>query len=138
MRRSRVDFRFSSVYDLSPETAGGTFDVVYCGSLLLHLFNPLQALVNIRKVTWGMAIVETASNPEWEAVLPGDPFAAFGFPGHEERPGQHVTYWILGPQTLCKMLRYAGFSQVESRGVLKMEQAPPPGFLWVTAAVAHV
>ena len=38
-----------SVYDLSPETVG-EFDVVVCGSLLLHLRDPLRALNAIRSV----------------------------------------------------------------------------------------
>jgi tRNA (mo5U34)-methyltransferase len=38
-----------SVYDLSPERIG-TFDVVVCGSLLLHLREPLRALEAIRSV----------------------------------------------------------------------------------------
>jgi tRNA (mo5U34)-methyltransferase len=38
-----------SVYDLSPE-ADGTFDVVYLGSLLLHLRDPLRALAAVRSV----------------------------------------------------------------------------------------
>lgn len=38
-----------SAYDLSPETVG-EFDVVVCGSLLLHLRDPLRALVAIRSV----------------------------------------------------------------------------------------
>jgi 2-polyprenyl-3-methyl-5-hydroxy-6-metoxy-1,4-benzoquinol methylase len=38
-----------SVYDLSPERVG-EFDVVVCGSLLLHLRDPLRALDAIRSV----------------------------------------------------------------------------------------
>ncbi len=41
-----------SVYDLSPETVG-EFDVVVCGSLLLHLRDPLLALAAIRSVCRG-------------------------------------------------------------------------------------
>jgi tRNA (mo5U34)-methyltransferase len=41
-----------SVYDLSPETVG-EFDVVVCGSLLLHLRDPLRALAAIRSVCRG-------------------------------------------------------------------------------------
>ena len=39
----------ASAYDLSPEFVG-TFDVVVCGSLLLHLREPLRALESIRSV----------------------------------------------------------------------------------------
>ncbi|MBN1529624.1 MAG: methyltransferase domain-containing protein [Thermoleophilaceae bacterium] len=49
---SRVERRFSSVYELSPE-AVGEFDVVTCGSLLLHLRDPLRALAAIRSVCRG-------------------------------------------------------------------------------------
>jgi tRNA (mo5U34)-methyltransferase len=41
-----------SVYDLSPERLG-TFDVVVCGSLMLHLRDPLRALEAIRSVCAG-------------------------------------------------------------------------------------
>lgn len=41
-----------SVYDLSPETVG-EFDTVVCGSLLLHLRDPLRALAAIRSVCRG-------------------------------------------------------------------------------------
>lgn len=40
--RSHVEYRICSVYDLSPE-APGLFDIVFCGSLLVHLQNPLSA-----------------------------------------------------------------------------------------------
>lgn len=46
---SRVEKLDMSVYDLSPERVG-TFDVVVCGSLLLHLRDPLRALEGIRAV----------------------------------------------------------------------------------------
>ena len=42
-----------SVYDLSPQTVG-EFDVVVCGSLLLHLRDPLRALEAIRSVCRGL------------------------------------------------------------------------------------
>mgnify|MGYP001181038478 CR=1 FL=1 len=58
---SRVEKRIINVYDLSPETVG-MFDVVICGSLLLHLRDPVRALEAIRSVcrSWFMSI-ETVS-----------------------------------------------------------------------------
>jgi tRNA (mo5U34)-methyltransferase len=52
LRGSAVQFRALSVYDLASETIG-TFDVVVCGSLLLHLRDPLRALAAIRSVCRG-------------------------------------------------------------------------------------
>jgi len=49
---SSVERTISSVYDLDPERLG-QFDVVVCGSLMLHLRDPLRALVAIRSVCRG-------------------------------------------------------------------------------------
>jgi tRNA (mo5U34)-methyltransferase len=49
---SSVRYERVSVYDLSPDVLG-TFDVVVCGSLLLHLRDPLRALEAIRSVCGG-------------------------------------------------------------------------------------
>src|SRR2546421_5818474 len=49
---SSVTFERVSVYELDPD-ALGTFDVVVCGSLLLHLRDPLRALAAIRGVCTG-------------------------------------------------------------------------------------
>lgn len=49
---SSVQKREINVYDLSPETVG-TFDVIVCGSLLLHLRDPQRALEAIRSVCAG-------------------------------------------------------------------------------------
>lgn len=50
--QSRVERRFLSVYDLDPASVG-MFDVVVCGSLLLHLRDPFAALEAIRSVCAG-------------------------------------------------------------------------------------
>jgi len=49
---SRVERIDLSIYDLSPDRVG-TFDVVVCGNLLLHLRNPFGALEAVRSVTTG-------------------------------------------------------------------------------------
>jgi tRNA (mo5U34)-methyltransferase len=55
--RSKAEKRISSVYELRPDTVG-TFDVVVCGSLLLHLRDPVRALEAIRSVCdeWFMSV----------------------------------------------------------------------------------
>jgi tRNA (mo5U34)-methyltransferase len=49
---SKVELRQVNVYDLKPDLMG-TFDVVVCGSLMLHLRDPLRALEAIRSVCSG-------------------------------------------------------------------------------------
>jgi len=50
---SSVRRQFVNVYDLSPETVG-TFDIVVCGALLLHLRDPFRALAAVASVCRGM------------------------------------------------------------------------------------
>ncbi len=50
---SRVERVDMTVYDISPQQLG-TFDVVVCGSLMLHLRDPLRALEAIRSVCDGV------------------------------------------------------------------------------------
>ena len=50
---SQVKRHEGSVYHLSREALGGGFDVVVCGSLLLHLRDPVRALEAIRSVCDG-------------------------------------------------------------------------------------
>ena len=49
---SKVQRHEVSIYDLDPADLG-TFDVVTCGSLLLHLRDPERALESVRSVTRG-------------------------------------------------------------------------------------
>lgn len=50
---SDVDWRPVNIYDLSPDSVG-TFDVVTCGSLMLHLRDPIRALEAVRSVCDGV------------------------------------------------------------------------------------
>lgn len=72
--RSGVRKREISAYDLGPEQLG-TFDVVVCGSLLLHLRDPVRALEAIRSVCdgWFMSI-EAISLP-LSVLFPRRPMA---------------------------------------------------------------
>jgi tRNA (mo5U34)-methyltransferase len=108
---SKVEHRTCNVYDLSPETVG-TFDVVFCGSLLLHLMNPLKALVNIRSVVKEVAIIESLAEPGLDAI-PDVPLLRFGHSDSETVPGEGGIYWRFGRRALEEMLIYAGFARVE-------------------------
>jgi tRNA (mo5U34)-methyltransferase len=119
------------VYDLGPETTG-SFDLVFCGSLLLHLKSPLLALERIRSVTRGIAIIETAISPELERQLPEAPAVWFGAFAESET-GSENTHWLMTTTALERMLEYAGFIRTERRGVFDLA----PGGPTVTVVVAH-
>lgn len=113
---SAVRFIERSIYHLCPEQ-DGVFDLVFCGSLLIHLLNPLAALVALRSVTAGRAIVETTHDGELEQLAPWMPAMRFGnleaerVAGHP--PGSWCHYWQMNRRGLEDLMRYAGFSQVE-------------------------
>ena len=123
LRRSRVEYMICSVYELSPETVG-VFDVVFCGSLLLHLQNPIKALVNIRSVTKEFAIVETLVERELEERFPNKPWLSFGYRHRETELGEGCIYWEFSTRALEEMLTYTGFAYTQREPVFTI---PPTG-----------
>jgi tRNA (mo5U34)-methyltransferase len=67
---SSVDRQFVNVYDLHPELVG-TFDVVVCGSLLLHLRDPFRALAAIRSVCTGVFLSLETIDVSLSVLHPG-------------------------------------------------------------------
>ncbi len=108
MRRSAVEYRNATIYELSPERLG-VFDVVVCGSLLLHLQNPLAALAALRSVTGEMLIAEACLDDRLESAMPELPLLHFGSRGAEEEPGEACTYWRMNTAALVELMEYAGF-----------------------------
>ena len=111
-RRSRVQRHFCNVYDLTPERVG-TYDLVFCASVLLHLTDPLRALFAIRKVCRDQAIIctgiDTAVHVQAEAR------ALFvGSAG-----GQ--AFWL--PTTACleRMVLAAGFARIENVSTFRLK-----------------
>jgi tRNA (mo5U34)-methyltransferase len=123
MRGSRVERKICSVYDLSPETVG-IFDVVFCGDVLLHLFSPFQALLNIRSVTGEVAIIQTSLDEGIESLHPDFPLIRFGAREFENVTGEQCTYWMFSTKALREMMEYAGFSATEPQEKFKIPGGP--------------
>lgn len=99
---SQVREKYINVYDISAETLG-TYDLVFCGSLLIHLTDPIKALWNIRDVTREKAIVATVlAEQEKER-----PFA--WMIGHERGDA----WWVPTRACLELMAVSAGFVGIE-------------------------
>jgi tRNA (mo5U34)-methyltransferase len=94
----------------------GQFDVViYCG-VLYHMPEPFTALRRLRRVTAGVAVVETEG-----IVVPGhesDPLLRF-FPG-DELGGDYGNWFATSEAALHGLLRAAGFTE------LTTVVGPPP------------
>jgi len=91
-----------SVYDLGPDL--GTFDLVFCGDLLLHIKDPITAVERIRSVCGGTAVIVT-------------PIKRFRF--HERRALAELDgidsfqWWMTNMTGLVRLVRAAGFARVE-------------------------
>ena len=100
--QSRVQRKMCNVYDLSPETAGGKFDLVFCGHLLTDVQNPLRALERVRSVVGGSAILLDCFNP----FVPRLHMLY-------KATAQDRTWWAFSFAAMERMIMDAGFSKVE-------------------------
>lgn len=118
------------IYDLDPTF--GQFDLVICGSLLLHLPDPLGAIRHLRAVCRGRTIVST-SCPEQETDLP-----ICEFTGELQEGGAYWAYWNIGAAALRRMLLAADFDHVEHQDHFTLTPVPDHPHTWsVYHAVAH-
>jgi tRNA (mo5U34)-methyltransferase len=102
VKQSRVTRLFVNIYDFDP-AVHGTYDIVFCSSVLLHLTDPLRALYRIFSATKEMALISTPIDDE----ASGEPRAIFRgtATGH--------TFWLPNRTCLMQMARAAGFREVE-------------------------
>lgn len=91
-----------SAYDLSPDTVG-EFDVVVCGSLLLHLRDPIRALTAIRSVCRGSLLCTNQIELGLTLRERGTPVARLR--GTEDE----CQWWVPNPAGHSHMIRSAGF-----------------------------
>jgi tRNA (mo5U34)-methyltransferase len=100
--KSGVEPAHISAYDLSPEKVG-EFDVVVCGSLLLHLRDPLRALAAIRSVCKESFLCTNQIDVGLTVVGRRAPLARFH--GTEDT----CQWWVPNPRGHRHMLAAAGF-----------------------------
>ena len=95
----------SSIYEATPEALGGTFDLVFSGSVLIHLRDPMLALERMAALCSGELVIaeEYSRRAEW---LPFPNFAEF----RGESPW--MTWWIPSTRAWQSMVRCAGFEDV--------------------------
>jgi tRNA (mo5U34)-methyltransferase len=99
---SRVEHREVSVYDLDPEVHG-QFDVVYLGSLLMHLRDPVRALERVRSVCRGRLLLVDNVDLFTSLLFPRSPLARLDGRG---RPW----WWKANVAGLRRMVEAAGFT----------------------------
>jgi tRNA (mo5U34)-methyltransferase len=114
-----------SVYDLRPDELG-TFDVVFCGSVVMHLRDQLLALERIASVCRGTFV----SAEEYDPLVGLLPFPAARYLA-DRTPA--VVFWLPSARLWRRMLWTAGFDHVERVGKFKL----PSTEGWSVRHVVH-
>jgi tRNA (mo5U34)-methyltransferase len=96
-----------TVYDLGPERLG-TFDVVVCGSLLLHLRDPLRALEAIRSVCSGEFMSSEEIDLRLSVRHPRRAVARL------DGTGEQMQWWVPNVAAHKRMVFAAGFEILRS------------------------
>jgi tRNA (mo5U34)-methyltransferase len=104
---SRVERRISSVYEATPERLG-TFDLVFCGSVLIHLRDQVLALERIAALCDDLFI----SAEPYDRLLSLMPFPAARYRALRDKS---VVFWEPNLRAWRQMLKTAGFRRVEQR-----------------------
>ncbi|WP_354702344.1 Ubiquinone biosynthesis O-methyltransferase, mitochondrial [Paraconexibacter sp. AEG42_29] len=113
---SKVERVICSVYDMTPEKLGGQFDLVFCGSVLIHLRDQLLALERIAELTKpGGTFISAEEYDPWLSRLP---VALSRY--HADRDAA-VVFWMPSVRTWKAMLWTAGFDTVVEKERFKMQ-----------------
>jgi tRNA (mo5U34)-methyltransferase len=118
MLRSDVKRQIINIYDITPQTLG-SFDLVFCGSVLLHLTDPIKALWRIQSVTREVAIIATGIHP----LSNSEPLSLFV--GHHRGD----VWWLPNRAALEAMVKSAGFKGWEWFSEFRLDpRNGQPGF----------
>jgi tRNA (mo5U34)-methyltransferase len=116
----RIRYVQKNLFDLDDQF--GQFDLVFCGSLLLHIWDQFGALQRLRRVCGGVAIVATG-------VMSPDR-GCHHFPAAElvcqsaiGGDGLYWTTWMPNGQALTRMMLAAGFARAEYKGDFRLRSA---------------
>jgi tRNA (mo5U34)-methyltransferase len=101
-----------SIYEISPATLG-TFDLVFCSSVLMHLMNPILALAYMRAVTRKLAIVCTAVDPTLESSQ-----SLARYANSDDR----TLWWIPNANCLQSILHSVGFAKVHQEATFSLRR----------------
>lgn len=117
-RLSGADVRFicRDLYDLDPSF--GTFDLVVCGSLLMHLSDPIGATRALRAVCEYRLILSTA------CTCTTNPMPLFELVGARAAEG-YWSFWAANAAGVVRLCKVAGFASVNHVAHFTLEWEPP-------------
>jgi tRNA (mo5U34)-methyltransferase len=110
--QSSVERVTCSIYEADPAELG-TFDLVFCGSVLMHLRDQLRALERLARLCTGTLI----SAEEYDRAAGAVPFPTARY--HADRDAS-VVFWLPSARTWGRMLWTAGFDRVRRHDRFKL------------------
>jgi tRNA (mo5U34)-methyltransferase len=110
---SKVERVNCNIYDADPADLG-TFDLVFCGMVLLHLRDQLLALERIARLCRGTFV----SAEEPDPFLDWLPFSASRYRANRDSA---VVYWLPSRRAWRRMIWTAGFDKVHQHAYFKMD-----------------
>jgi len=119
MLGSKVERRYASVYDLSPERLGRSgYDFVFLGDILVHTLRPFDALVAAAGMCLGTLVIAQ--------MMPGSPEAppAMMYQGGEKPGEDDICWWLPNEQCFRQILKKLGFADVRVVGMHEGVQRP--------------
>jgi tRNA (mo5U34)-methyltransferase len=125
---SSVDRRNLSIYGATPDELGGQFDLVFCGSVLLHLRDQLLALEHMAELTKPGGLLISAE--EYDRLSSLIPFPVSRYRADREAA---VVFWLPAIKTWARMLWTAGYDDVRRHSRFKMRAAEG----WSVPHVVH-
>src|SRR5207302_1442403 len=106
---SNVDRVHCNLYEASPETLGGTFDLVFIGTVLIHLRDQLLALERLASVCHGQFVFADEYDRRSQLV----PFPVSRY--HADRDAA-VVFWLPSAKAWKRMVWTSGFDDVREHG----------------------
>ncbi len=117
---SNVQRVVCNIYDADPADLG-TFDLVFCGMVLIHLRDQLLALERIARLCRGTFI----SAEEPDVLTSSLPFPAVRYRADRDSA---VVFWMPSRRAWQRMLHTAGFDEVKRHANFKMPSTPAHNF----------
>ena len=125
----RVERVVRNVYEALPEELG-TFDLVFCGHVLIHLRDQLRALERLAGLCRGQLILAEEYDPA-TSLLPV-PVARY----HADRD-RAVVFWLPSRRTWRRMTWTAGFEDVREHGRFALALTTDAGTRRIPTTVVH-
>jgi SAM-dependent methyltransferase len=112
----KAEYANARVYELAPSVFGGkTFDFVFVGAVLMHLRDPIGALMAIRTVSRGRVIATSF-------LLDGGPHDP---PLMQLLQGDKIAWWAPNRRCLIAWFEGAGFGGVDLDGTIRLSVDRP-------------